>query len=174
MNMEVLQKHTNPKITVKEYPELNHLFQHCLTGHVAEYAQTEETFSKEVLQDMVRWMKGLRYRKPIYETFINVPPMPEFPGGTPALMGHMTEQLRYPEAALADSIEGRVIVRFIVDEQGTICFPKVIRPLHPLLDAEALRFVRSMPRWKPALMGRDERPARCLFTLPVIFKMPEK
>lgn len=106
--------------------------------------------------------------------FIDGVPMPEFPGGTKALVEYVVKNTRYPKELLSDSIEGRVIVQFVVDEEGKVCTPVVFRSLHPLMDAEALRIVRSMPRWEPARDVRHGKPLRIKFTLPVMFRLPKE
>jgi TonB family protein len=74
----------------------------------------------------------------------------------------------------AKCIKGRVIVRFTIDEGGKVCSPEVLRSLHPLMDAEALRIVRAMPRWEPARDLHHGKPMPQKFTLPIMFKLPEK
>lgn len=101
-------------------------------------------------------------------------PMPEFPGGTKSLVEYVVKNTRYPKELLSDSIEGRVIVQFVVDEEGKVCSPVVLRSLHPLMDAEALRIVRSMPRWEPARDVRHGKPMRRKYTLPVMFRLPKE
>ena len=95
----------------------------------------------------------------------------EFPGGQPALLNYMTDNLCYPADALQMGIEGRVIVNFTIDEIGNIVDVFVQRSTNPLLDAEALRLVSAMPQWKPML--RDSKPEAVKYTLPVSFKLPE-
>lgn len=106
--------------------------------------------------------------------FIDGVPMPEFPGGTKGLVEYMVKNTRYPKELLSDSIEGRVIIQFVVDEEGKVRSPVVLRGLHPLMDAEALRIVRSMPRWEPARDVRHGKPLRRKFTLPVMFRLPKE
>lgn len=140
-----------------------------MTGNVTEYAQIKETISEEVLRDMVQWIKGLPYQSEM--AFVDEIPTPEFPGGTEALVNFMKENLSYPKELLPDDyIEGRVFVRFIVDEQGKVLFPTIFRGLHPLLDAEALRVVSLMSTWIPARDVIHKEPIKQLFTLPVAFK----
>ena len=106
--------------------------------------------------------------------FIDGVPMPEFPGGTKALVDYVVKNTRYPKELLPDSIKGRVIVRFTIDEGGKVCSPEVLRSLHPLMDAEALRIVLAMPRWEPARDLHHGKPMPQKFTLPIMFKLPEK
>ena len=79
--------------------------------------------------------------------------MPEFPGGIPALLTFMKENIKYPAEAQKKGVQGRVIVKFVVDKQGQVTNAKVERPVDPALDAEALRVVNSMPRWTPGKQG---------------------
>ncbi len=106
--------------------------------------------------------------------FIDGVPMPEFPGGTKALVEYTVKNTRYPKELLSDSIEGRVIVQFTIDEEGKVCSPVVLRSLHPLMDTEALRIVRTMPRWEPARDLHHGKPMRQKFTLPIVFKLPKE
>ena len=77
--------------------------------------------------------------------------VPEFPGGEEAQRKFLAENLRYPQEAREQGIEGKVIVKFTVsDETGEIQNPRVVRSVHPALDAEALRLVKAMPRWTVA------------------------
>ncbi len=93
--------------------------------------------------------------------------MPEFPGGEIALFKFIQENLRYPAAAMADSVQGRVIVQFVVDATGKIASPKVVRSLSAECDAEVLRVVRLMPKWNP---GKQEgKNVDVRYTLPVMF-----
>ena len=106
--------------------------------------------------------------------FIDGVPMPEFPGGTKVLVEYVLKNTHYPKELLSDSIKGRVIVQFTIDEKGKVCSPVVLRSLHPLMDAEALRIVRTMPRWEPARDLHHGKPMPQKFTLPIMFKLPEK
>lgn len=84
---------------------------------------------------------------------------------------YIKENTRYPEAALADSAEGRVVVKMIIDSAGYITSPEIVRPRHPLLDAEALDIVRGIPRVRPAQVGDSN--VACRFSIPITFKMPQ-
>ena len=75
---------------------------------------------------------------------------PEFPGGTDSLYKFLESNLKYPEDAKKDSIQGRVICRFTIDTDGSITDIQVLRSVHPSLDAEAVRVISAMPKWTPA------------------------
>lgn len=95
--------------------------------------------------------------------------LPEFPGGMVAFMKWLTRNLHYPVQAQQQRIEGRVVVSFIVNKDGSIASPKVVKSADPLLDSEALRVIRMMPRWKPGIL--DEKPCRTMFAIPINFKI---
>ena len=93
--------------------------------------------------------------------------MPEFPGGVQAMMEFMKNNLRYPEELRAKGTQGRVVVQFVVNKDGSLSDVNVIRKLDPLMDAEALRVVNAMPRWKPGM--QDGKPVMVKYTVPVLF-----
>ena len=83
------------------------------------------------------------------EIFFIVEEMPQFPGGETALRKYIAENVRYPELAKENDIQGTVYVRFVVDEKGKVTNVELLRGVDPLLDKEALRVVQSLPNWKP-------------------------
>ena len=93
--------------------------------------------------------------------------LPEFPGGMVEFMKWITKNLRYPKAAQQQKIQGKVMVAFIIGKDGTVSEIKVTKKVHPLLDAEALRVMKMMPKWKP---GEDKgKPCLTYFCIPVNF-----
>lgn len=74
-----------------------------------------------------------------------------YPGGEQGINQFIKRELTYPEEALKDSIEGRVIVRYVVENDGSVGEIEVIQSVHPLLDEEAKRVVKAMQKWKPAI-----------------------
>jgi len=98
--------------------------------------------------------------------------MPEFPGGSMALMKFIHQNLNYPEQARKDSIEGRVFVNFIVHvHYGTIDQVKIVRGVHPLLDSAAVEVIKKMPRWKSIPTNAWSKHKYVLYCLPVRFKL---
>ena len=81
--------------------------------------------------------------------FIIVEDMPEFPGGEIALRKYIAENVRYPEMAKENDIQGTVYVRFVVDTDGSVNNVEILRGVDPLLDKEARRVVETLPKWKP-------------------------
>ena len=102
--------------------------------------------------------------------FVVVESMPEFPGGQQALFKYLSENVKYPVIAQENGIQGRVICQFVVNKDGSIVDIEVIRSGgDPSLDKEAVRVIKSMPKWKP---GKQRGKAvRVKFTVPVSFKL---
>ena len=98
--------------------------------------------------------------------------LPEFPGGIQSMMKFLSTNIKYPVEAQKKGISGRVIVQFVIMEDGTLDQAKVIRGVDPLLDEEALRVVKSMPKWKPG-MDRGEA-VKVRFTAPIMFNLSKK
>lgn len=95
--------------------------------------------------------------------------MPEFPGGTSALMKYLSTHIKYPAVSQEIGAYGRVIVQFIVDKDGTITDPVVVRGVEVHLDKEAIRVISSMPKWKPGM--QNGKRVRVKYTLPVLFRL---
>ena len=95
--------------------------------------------------------------------------MPEFPGGMKECMIFLSKNIKYPANAKEKGIQGRVIVQFVVNTDGSIVEPKVVRGVDPELDKEALRVLQMMPKWKP---GKQKGEAvRVKYTIPIMFKL---
>lgn len=103
------------------------------------------------------------------EVFIVAEQMPEFPGGMKELFKFLQDNLKYPESAKKNNVQGRVIVQFVVEKDGTPTEFNVVRAVDPDLDAEALRVLKTMPKWKPG-MQRGEV-VRVKYTVPVTFRL---
>jgi|WetSurMetagenome_2_1015567.scaffolds.fasta_scaffold558774_1 periplasmic protein TonB len=95
--------------------------------------------------------------------------LPAFPGGEIGLLNFIRRNVRYPQAAEDAGIEGRVVVQFDVNKDGSVSNAEVVRGVSPILDSEALRVVRMMPRWHPALQGGH--PVKMSYAVPVVFKL---
>ena len=103
------------------------------------------------------------------EVFQAVEEAAMFPGGMEAMMKYLQENIKYPEQAKNNGVQGRVIVQFVVNKDGSISNDTVVRSVDPMLDAEAIRVVRNMPNWTP---GKQKGEAvRVRFTLPVTFRL---
>lgn len=116
-------------------------------------------YSREVArQDSV-----LQAHQPIVET------MPQFPGGEKKMMEFIRYNLKYPNQAFLNNIQGTVIVNFVIDREGIISRAKVMSSPHPILSAEALRVISLMPDWTPGM--QDGKPVTVSYTIPIKFMM---
>ena len=103
------------------------------------------------------------------EAFDVVEEMPEFPGGPKALMDYLMTNVKYPKTAFDANIQGRVIAQFVVDKEGTVRDAHVVKSVDPALDAEALRVINNMPKWRP---GRQNgKVVNVKYTIPVSFSL---
>lgn len=103
------------------------------------------------------------------DVFMVVEGMPEFPGGTMALLEYLRANIAYPQECKENKIQGRVLVSFIVGKDGGIINPKVVKGVDPALDAVALKVVSGMPNWKPGTQGGV--PVRVQYTVPINFRL---
>jgi len=102
--------------------------------------------------------------------FVVVEKMPEFPGGQQALFKYLSENVKYPVIAQENGIQGRVICQFVVNRDGSIVDVEVVRSGgDPSLDKEAVRVIKSMPKWKAG--QQRGKPVRVKYTVPVNFKL---
>lgn len=105
----------------------------------------------------------------VKEIFQVVEEMPEFPGGMGECMKFLNKNIKYPAAAQEKGVQGRVIIQFVITKEGDIVNPNVVRGVDPTLDAEALRVIKMMPKWKP---GKQRGQAvNVKYTVPVTFRL---
>ena len=97
--------------------------------------------------------------------------LPEFPGGLDSLMNYLSEHIRYPKMAAKNKVQGRVLVRFVVQKTGKVGHVEVLESVDKDLAEEAVRVVKSLPDFTPGLV--NDKPVNVWFTLPVNFKFPE-
>ncbi|MBO5445603.1 MAG: energy transducer TonB [Muribaculaceae bacterium] len=106
------------------------------------------------------------------EIFVAVEQQAEFPGGMGALMKWLSNNIRYPEAAQQNDVQGRVIVKFVVEKDGSVSQAQIVKGVDKDLDKEALRVVNKMPKWQA---GKNNGVAvRSYFTLPVNFRLQQQ
>lgn len=101
--------------------------------------------------------------------FVAVEQPAEFPGGAAAMMKWLSNNIRYPESAQQNGISGRVVVKFVVEKDGSIGSPEIVKGVDRDLDQEALRVVKRMPKWQPG--KNNGQPVRSYFNLPVTFRL---
>lgn len=103
------------------------------------------------------------------DTYLMVEAEPEFPGGMEALMKYLSENIKYPEQAKKENIQGKVYMRFVVERDGSIVDAEILRGIGGGCDEEALRVVNAMPKWEP---GKQKgTPVRVQYNLPIVFKL---
>ena len=103
------------------------------------------------------------------DVFMVVEEGPEFPGGTMALLEHLAKTIKYPQNCRDEKIQGRVLVSFIVEKDGSMTGFEVVKSVHPDLDAEALKVIKALPAWKPGTQHGEK--VRVKFTVPVNFRL---
>ena len=130
------------------------------TDDVKENAATEKADEAEVI---------IQQPATKDEVFMVVEQMPEFPGGMKELMTYLKDNIKYPKAAQDKKVEGRVIVQFVIEKDGTPTEFNVLRSVDPDLDKEALRVLGNMPKWKPGM--QKGQAVRVKYTVPVSFKL---
>ena len=94
---------------------------------------------------------------------------PEFPGGSDSLYAYIARNIKYPETAKKEKIEGRVFVTFVIEKDGQVSSAKILRDIGGGCGEEAIRVVKSMPKWKPGTQRGN--PVRVQFNLPVSFML---
>jgi TonB family protein len=103
------------------------------------------------------------------KVYNSVEQMPEFPGGQEGLMRYLQQNVQYPPTAVQNNVQGRVIVQFIIDETGQVGDVEVVRSVSEEVDAEAVRVIKSMPKFEPGRQNGE--PVAVWYTLPIAFKM---
>ena len=106
------------------------------------------------------------------QIFQVVEEMPEFPGGMAECLKFIGKNIKYPTIAQENGVQGRVIIQFVVNQDGSIVDPVVVRSVDPYLDKEALRVIKMMPKWKPGM--QKGQPVRVKYTVPVTFRLDGK
>ena len=103
------------------------------------------------------------------KVFDTVEQMPEYTGGMQAMIAFLQTNMKYPEDAAKQKVEGRVMVQFVVETDGSVSDVHVAKQVFPSLDAEAVRVVQAMPKWTP---GKEKgRVVRVKYLLPIVFRM---
>lgn len=112
------------------------------------------------------------YKTDEKQVYMDVEEQAEFPGGLQGLMKWLGKTIKYPPKAQKNKVEGKVVVHFIIEKDGSISEVEIIESVDPDLDKEALRIVKKMPKWKPGKLNGN--PVRTYFTLPVNFRLESK
>ena len=166
----ITQQELKPPPPPPEAPKVAEILK--IVDDQADVEETDIASSEEVGEKVV-----VKFVPPVVEEqepqeeeiFQVVEHMPEFPGGMGALMKFLGKNIKYPTIAQENGTQGRVIVQFVVNKDGSIVDPVVVRSVDPYLDKEALRVIKSMPKWKPGQqLGKK---VRVKYTVPVTFRL---
>lgn len=103
------------------------------------------------------------------QAYFTVDVLPEYPGGSQALLEYLRTEINYPTICRENKIEGRVLVTFVINKDGSIVEPEVVRGVHPALDSEALRVISQMQPWKPGMLNGQL--VRVKYTVPINFRL---
>lgn len=125
---------------------------------------------KEWLMSAEFWLDDKLEDADLPDIYTQSDKRPEFPGGVTALNEFIAKHIRYPEEAMERGIQGRVIVQFVIDEQGKVTNAEVVRSVSPELDKEALRIAGIMPKWNPGT--RRGKPVKMKWSWPITFRLP--
>lgn len=129
-----------------------------------EYAKSEDR-----KKDYVVVVKSKDKESKEEKVFDVVEQMPAFPGGMDEMMKYLSMNVRYPEAAKKAGLQGRVVVQFVVEADGSVSNAKVVRSVNEDLDVEAVRVIEKMPNWKPGM--QNGKAVRVRYNIPIAFRL---
>lgn len=142
-------------------------------GLPAEIVQDSEPVQEDIIVEWIdEWIDEEDELIPVpdeEDVYYVVEEQPEFPGGTMAYQDYLKNNLVYPDSCRDNSIQGRVIVAFIVEKDSSISNPEIVKSVNRLFDAEALRLISNMPKWKPGKHKGEV--CRVKYMLPVNFRL---
>lgn len=158
-----------PPPPVQAAPEILNVVEDDVELEQQEILSTEDNASVAQIQQYVAPAVVEEEEEEANQIFTIVETPPMFPGGEAALLKYVGDNLKYPVIAQENGIQGRVVVSFVVNRDGSIVDAVVMRGVDPSLDKEALRVVGTLPKWEP---GKQRgKPVRVRYTLPVQFRL---
>lgn len=150
----------------RRFFDLRHLIMFILVGLVTGIAVASIINPNGVVRGAIEHVLGIPEDTTIYDT---PEVMPSYPGDMTECYMFVARQMHYPEEAEEKGIEGRVLIRFVVEKDGRLTNFEVVESPDPLLSNEALRVLKQMPKWIPAKnKGKD---VRCRYSMPVMFRL---
>ena len=150
----------------RRFFDMRHLIVFALLALVSGIAVAAIIHPNGMVRGAIEHVLGIPKDTTVYRV---VEVMPSYPGDMEAFYKFLAQQMHYPKEALENGIEGRVVVRFVVEEDGRLTHFEAVSSPSPLLSNEAIRIMRQMPRWNPAKrMGRN---VRCQYNIPVMFRL---
>lgn len=150
----------------RRFFDMRHLIAFVLLALVSGIAVAAIIHPNGMVRGVIEHVLGIPKDTTVYRV---VEVMPSYPGDMEALYKFLGQQMHYPKEALENGIEGRVVVTFVVEEDGRLTHFEAVSSPSPLLSNEAIRIMTQMPRWNPAKrMGRN---VRCQYNIPVMFRL---
>lgn len=150
----------------RRFFDMRHLIVFALLALVSGIAVAAIIHPNGMVRGAIEHVLGIPKDTTVYRV---VEVMPSYPGDMEAFYKFLAQQMHYPKEALENGIEGRVVVSFVVEEDGRLTHFEAVSSPSPLLSNEAIRVLRQMPRWNPAKrMGRN---VRCQYNIPVMFRL---
>ena len=150
----------------RRFFDMRHLIVFALLALVSGIAVAAIIHPNGMVRGAIEQVLGIPKDTTVYRV---VEVMPSYPGDMEAFYKFLAQQMHYPKEALENGIEGRVVVRFVVEEDGRLTHFEAVSSPSPLLSNEAIRVLSQMPRWNPAKrMGRN---VRCQYNIPVMFRL---
>lgn len=150
----------------RRFFDMRHLIAFVLLALVSGIAVAAIIHPNGMVRGAIEHVLGIPKDTTVYRV---VEVMPSYPGDMEAFYKFLGQQMHYPKEALENGIEGRVVVSFVVEEDGRLTHFEAVSSPSPLLSNEAIRVLRQMPRWNPAKrMGRN---VRCQYNIPVMFRL---
>jgi RNA polymerase sigma factor (sigma-70 family) len=150
----------------RRFFDLRHLIMFILVGLVTGFAVASAIHPNGVVRGAIEHVLGIPEDTTIYNV---VEVMPSYPGDMTECYMFVARQMHYPKEAEEKGIEGRVLIRFVVEKDGRLTNFEVIETPDPLLSDEALRVLKQMPKWIPAKnKGKD---VRCRYSMPILFRL---
>ena len=150
----------------RRFFDMRHLIAFVLLALVSGIAVAAIIHPNGMVRGAIEHVLGIPKDTTVYRV---VEVMPSYPGDMEAFYKFLGQQMHYPKEALENGIEGRVVVRFVVEEDGRLTHFEAVSSPSPLLSNEAIRIMTQMPRWNPAKrMGRN---VRCQYNIPVMFRL---
>ena len=150
----------------RRFFDMRHLIVFALLALVSGIAVAAIIHPNGMVRGAIEHVLGIPKDTTVYRL---VEVMPSYPGDMEAFYKFLAQQMHYPKEALKNGIEGRVVVSFVVEEDGRLTHFEAVSSPSPLLSNEAIRVLRQMPRWNPAKrMGRN---VRCQYNIPVMFRL---
>ena len=153
----------------RRFFNLRHLLVFILVGLVTGIAVASAIHPNGVVRGAIERVLGISEDTTIYNNAVEV--MPSYPGDMAEWYMFMARQMHYPKEAEEKGIEGRVLIRFVVEKDGRLTNFEVIETPDPLLSDEALRVLKQMPKWIPA--KNNGKNVRCRYRVPVLFRLNE-